>query len=216
MRMIIAASAAAAVLLTSGVSSVTDAARAAPTTVPVQVTKRIVVRPVTATGRPAAGFTVARESIPGFACDGGASAGAVDPDIRFCGFSATYTVACWKSTNHTVLCLRDPASRRLVRIRYDGGFTHVAAPRRPTPQSLRLGNGEYCTIRDGGAWSIAVRHPFWVGDYSCTRDAVYGPPNGDGVDRSHPLWTVYTLAPSGRGPVTRRRVLTAYFVGTAR
>ena len=206
----------AAVLSVSGMSVASAAAPTSRAAAAVQVTKRVVVRPVHANGSPARGFTVSKESFPDFTCDQGASTVAVDANIRFCGSSLTYTVACWKSAKHTVLCLRDPASKKLVRIRYTGHFSHVAAPKRVTPQALRLGNRAYCMIRGGGAWPTPVRHPSWVGYYSCAKGAVYGPPNGDGINRSHKLWTVYTLAASGEGPASKRRVLTAYYVGTAR
>src|SRR5689334_1225626 len=113
-------------------------------------TQKIVVRPVHANGTPAAGYSVTNESIPGLSC-GGSSPSAVDDNIVYCSPSAAYTVSCWKSRNHTVLCLRDPLKKHLVRIHYSGGIAPTHAPNRPTPQAITLFNGSYCMIRDGGA-----------------------------------------------------------------
>ena len=139
-------------------------------------------------GTPVAGYTVSHESIPDFTCSGN-SAGAVDPDIEWCGFSSTGTVACWKSSNHTVLCLHDPMRKHLVRIRYQGAFSAVAAPHHPSPQSLVLHSGNYCLVRDGGAWSDIVGHPSWYCTYGCRHDAIYGG-SGDGINRSVNPWRV--------------------------
>jgi hypothetical protein len=179
-------------------------------------TQRVVVRPVHANGTPVAGYTVTKEKIPGFACTDGASTVAVSPNIRYCGFSATYTVACWKSANHTVLCLRNPRVKSLVRIAYTGTFTPVAKPKLPSPQAIGLFNGGYCTIRDGGAWGYVQGHPNWYGTYGCRRVAVYGP-GRDGIDRSVNPWRVHTVSsPTGTpGSIVNRRVRTAYYVGTA-
>src|SRR3954469_4948617 len=181
-------------------------------------TQRVVVRPVHANGTPVHGYTVTREDEgSGFLCRN-ASWSAVDPNIYFCGWSASNTVSCWKSTNHTVLCLRDPRVKQLVRIRYDGTITHVAARRRPSPQELLLGIGNKCLIRIGGAWASPPAQPTWVGWYFCWGHFgdVYGPRGGDGINRSHSQWTVYTTDPIRTRTITTRRVAIAYYVGTAR
>lgn len=178
-------------------------------------TQKIVVRPVHSNGTPVAGYSVSHESIPGFTCSG-ASSGAVDPNIEWCGYSATYTVACWKSSNHTVLCLRDPMRKHLVRIRYQGAFIPAAAPRHPSPQALALFSGNYCTVRDGGAWSDIAGHPNWYGTYGCQGNAVYG--TGDGINRSVDPWTVHLVNnPANNTPhaIVVRAVMRAFYVGTA-
>src|SRR4051794_14487736 len=152
-----------AVLLAAFVAPVT--AVAAPAAVPTH-TVRVVVRPVHANGRPVHGYHVTRETISGFTC-ARVSRVAVDKDIRLCGFSYLNTVACWKSRNHTVLCLRRPWVKELARIRYTGRFRPVAAPRQAVPQALRLGSGNRCLVRSGGAWSTVTGHPHWVGAYVC-------------------------------------------------
>lgn len=174
-------------------------------------TGRVVVRPVTASGTAADGFTVRRVSGPASCEDQAATA--VDPGIDICFPSALYVPSCWKSSNHTVLCLRNVTDTRLVRVRYSGTFVRHAAVRRPSPQGLRLTNGAVCGIRVGGAWGQAPGHPDWVGFYSCSNGAVYGPPDGDGVDRSHAQWRVHVLRADGT--VVTRTVATATYVGTA-
>jgi hypothetical protein len=196
--------------LTLGLSVVAaTAATAAP------ATQKIVVRPVHSNGHPVTGYKVSTEKISGFTCDEGSSPVAVDPDISFCGFSATYTVACWKSTNHTALCLRNPLTKALVRIRYQGAFNKVAAPKHPSPEELRLGNSSLCSIRDGGAWGAPKQHPDWIGYDSCAKGAVYGPDTGDGIDRTHAAWTVHVFGGSLKGPGKVETVTKAYYVGTA-
>jgi hypothetical protein len=203
------------------VTAVTRAAtaHAQPAPRPSAGTHRVVVRPVTSQGRPMRGYRVVNETIPGFICNDGPSPAAVSPNIRFCGSSATNTVACWKSaTPSTVLCLRDPQGRTLVSIKAAGRFAAIAATNHPVPQSLLLDNGTHCLIRDGGAWSAVPGHASWVGWYYCAGAAnVYGPRTGDGIDRAEPTWTVHIVETSAGKPATisRHLVKTAYYVGTA-
>jgi hypothetical protein len=178
-------------------------------------TQKVVVRPVHSNGRPVSGYRVSTEQIDGFTCNEGSSPVAVDPDISFCGYSATYTVACWKSTHHTALCLRNPLKKALVRIRYTGAFNQVDAPAKPTPEGLRLGNSAFCSIRDGGAWGAPKQHPSWIGYDSCGKGSVYGPDTGDGINRSHAAWRVHVFGGSLKGPGTVETVRKAYYVGTA-
>jgi hypothetical protein len=180
-------------------------------------TARVVVRPVHADGRPVAGWHVVKESIPDFQCNGGASVSAVDPNIVFCGYSATYTPSCWKSANHTALCLRDPRSHTLYRIAYVGRFVGAAALRHRSPQAITLRDHGYCQIRVGGAWSSPPQHPLWYGTYGCATSGVYGP-TGDGINRTVNPWQVHVWDgnnPNGSAHIVLDRVRTAYFVGTA-
>ncbi len=177
-------------------------------------THHVVVRPVDASGNPAAGWTVNRERRSSVSCDGAAPA-AVDDDILICFPSAEYLPACWKSHHHTALCLRDARTHSLVRVNYAGGFGTATAPEQPSPQDLDLAHGQKCGIRVGGAWGQLPSHPHWVGFYSCTKGSVYGSPSGDGVNRSHPRWTVHVWKSGTKDTVITRGVDTAYFVGTA-
>jgi hypothetical protein len=177
-------------------------------------TTRITVRPVTSTGDPVPGYSVSDEPQVSFSCTGQSSPVAVSPNIRFCGYSATNTVACWKSSvPATVLCLRNPLVRKLVRVKYTGEFAPTSAPAHPSPQALVLDDDNRCQIRDGGAWDSVPSQPTWVGWYYCADGAdVYGPIAGNGIDQTLPTWTVRTVAD---GEITTHSVTTGYFVGTA-
>lgn len=184
---------------------------------PPAATKVVYVRPVTVSGRPAAGWSVTRESGT-VTCDGTAPS-SVNPGIASCYPTAYGLRACFGSARHTVLCVRDPHVKELVRIRYSGAYPVVEGPRTPQPAALDLADGRTCLLRVGGAWSSPAQHPQWVGFDSCSRKAdVYGSGNGDGLDRSSRAWTVkmwrYGPDPDGRRLVTRR-VTRAYVVGVA-
>ena len=181
-------------------------------------TARRTVRPVTAAGTPAPGYRVV-SSPWRVSCGSGAAFAAVDPNIRLCGPTAYDAPACWKSTGHTVLCLRNPLTHTLYRFRYTGAFTPVAVPHHPRPQALRLAAGGSCQIRIGGAWTVPTGvHHNWLGFYSCSKGRdVYGPSSGDGINRSGPRWrvTLYTRAGLPGQRSTTSPVATAYYVGTA-
>jgi hypothetical protein len=177
-------------------------------------THRVVVRPVDATGHPATGWSVHRERGVEVQCDGPAPA-AVDDGIGICFPAAEYLPACWRSHHHTVLCLRDARTHKLVRLRYTGSFGSPTVPARATPQDLDLTGGQRCSIRVGGAWGQLPSHPNWLGFYSCTNGSVYGPASGDGIDRSDPVWTVHVWKSGTRQRVVTRGVATVYYVGTA-
>lgn len=177
-------------------------------------THKVVVRPVDGNGDAVTGWTVKREPKSSVSCDGAAPA-AVDDGILECFPSAEYLPACWKSHHHTALCLRDARTTTLVRVHYTGGFPSATAPTRPSPQGLDLAGGQKCGIRVGGAWGQLPSHPRWVGFYSCSKGSVYGSPNGDGVHRGQPVWTVHVWKSGTKQRVATFGVDTAYFVGTA-
>jgi len=203
----------AACLITGsvGIAATTAGADAAPAP-SVPHTRQVVVRPVTAAGAPAPGWTVRHEK-GGAAC-WGASSSAVSDGITACGPSALYLPSCWHSGARGLLCLRDPGERVLVRIRLQGAYPTARAPHVPVPQELVLGDGEHCEIRVGGAWGTVPGHPRWLGFYSCDHGALYGPPRSSGIDRSHPRWQVNEV--SARGVIHHRVVRKAVDVGTAR
>lgn len=181
---------------------------------PTAVTHFVYVRPVTAAGRPVRGWTVERE--PGRVDCSGPSPSAVNPDIVSCYPTVMSLRACWKSADHTVLCVRDAREHTLVRVHYTGRFPSVDAPAEPAPMNLALTHADRCLIRNGGAWGAPPEHPRWIGFYSCEGDgSVYAPPRSrDGIDRSEALWSV-RLWRSRRDDIVRRDVRTVYYVGTA-
>ena len=179
-------------------------------------TQRVVVRPVTASGHAAPGWQVKAMS-GSVSCDS-ASAGAVSNGIAYCGPSADYAVACWHAaTTSRVYCLPDPRKHTLWRIRLDGAFPRVTAPRHPSPQALATRVGGYYLVRDGGAGPMLAKHPTWVSQYYGANNGrfVGGPRSTDGVNRRHPAWFVTTFrTPNQQG--LRQAVARAYYVGTAR
>ena len=180
-------------------------------------TTTVVLRPVTAAGYPAPGFTAVLEPSGQVTCGPSTdpSPSAVDSDILSCSPDAEYAVACWPSHSAGyVLCLRDPWSTKLAQIAAVG-TPKVAAPAKPQPLGMMLSNGTRCTIRDGGAWNGLAGHPGWYGTYPCGSDqAVWGQGSASGIDSAHQQWTVSTAPLGGNGPLVVRTVTTAYFVGT--
>jgi hypothetical protein len=207
---------AAAVLVLAGSSGL----KAAAATTVAAPTVKVVVRPVTSTGHVRAGFTVTGEPSGSVDCSfRDPSPGAVSPNIEFCAPSAEYAVACWKAAApHRVLCMRDPRTKHVVRIPRSGAFaaTGVAAARLRAPLGMRLRDGDYCSIRDGGAWGQLPGHPNLFGTYACRHDgAVWATANAahQGVNESQPSWTVHT-AHFGSSHLATRHVAKAWFVGT--
>ncbi|HEU5008095.1 MAG TPA: hypothetical protein VFT67_14055 [Jatrophihabitantaceae bacterium] len=185
---------------------------------PLLHTDKVVVRPVHRDGRPVHGYRVVGEHHQGFTCEFHSPV-SVSSGVAWCGSSADATIACWKSQHHTVLCLRDPRLRELVRIRYSGTFRPGQAVNHPIPEALVLRNDNYCTVRIGGAWGTVAKHPNWIGYYSCSHAvSVYGPRSlSGGIDRSVNPWRVHLVTFRGDDQLIRTgRVAAAYYVGTAK
>ena len=177
-------------------------------------THRVVVRPVDKSGKAVSGWTVTSQKGLTVSCSGAAAA-SVSTGILECYPTVDYLPACWKSTNHTALCLRNARKHSLVRVTYRGSWAAAAAPKRPSPQDLTLGQGQPCQLRIGGAWGVLPSHPEWQGFYSCSKGSVYGPAKGDGINRAHQPWTVHLWKSGTKQDVVVRQVATAYYVGTA-
>jgi hypothetical protein len=200
----------------------TRSGSARPTPAP-PLTRQVVIRPVTAAGRVAAGFTLApsQDSKGELICSGpdadtGPSGAAVDDGIVACGPSSSYALACWNGRlPRTALCLRDPWQRTVVRLAVRDPMPAVAAaPRVASPLGLELSDGTRCARRSGGAWVQPAGYPQLVGTYLCTGGrTLWGAYPPDGIDRTHGLWTVRVW--SGTGSLRTMPVRTVYFVGTA-
>jgi hypothetical protein len=183
-------------------------------------TVKVVVRPVTAAHHASPGYSVTGAPSGQVDCSPPPfpSPGAVSRNIEFCSPSSAYAVACWKAAaRHHVLCMDNPRSRHLVRIRRTGVFAPTGLPPRAqrAPLEMRLGNGALCKIRDGGAWGQLPGHPKLFGTYFCTGNvAVWAKADKHwGVNESSPTWTVRTAKFTSHHLVTRR-VVKAWFVGT--
>lgn len=164
---------------------------------------------------------------------------AVDANIMFCSPGAPSTaLACWKAAVPAhALCLQDPWSRQLTE--WPAGFTTATrtatAPDQPQPLGLLLSDGEHCLIRYRDFYGRPAQQPTMLAIYICgkvdPRGFTLGPvdvwaPGKDGmntswqdlgtkgIDRSTPTWTVQVG--SVDGPLSVRRVITAYYLGTKR
>jgi len=208
---------AATLLLAAGVGVPAEPAGASAHRYP--ATQKSIIRPVNAAGFARAGYRVMPEPSGGVDCSfPDPSPGAVSPNIEFCSPSAAYAVACWKAAAaHKVLCMRDPRVRQLARIQRLGPFapTGLAPASDRAPLSMVLGNGAYCTIRDGGAGPERAGHPRWVATYYCDNGGIVWMRPGarhQGVFEGAPSWTVIVAGTSG--PIFARHALRAWFVGT--
>lgn len=186
----------------------------------VTATTRTIVRPVTSSGHVAAGFTLHLEPNGSVNCSlRFPSPGAVSPNIEFCGPAAEYAIACWKAAlAHHALCMRVVNGRDVYRIPLDGSFapTAIAPVKYRAPLLMKLGDGDFCLIRDGGSLGSLTGHPNLHGTYGCLHDGVVWASTSArhfGVDESHPLWRVRT-APAGNHNLVTKVVAQGWFVGT--
>jgi len=184
-------------------------------------TVQVVVHPVMSTGHPNSAYTVQRGQGKIDCSFPSPSPGARSKNVEFCSPSYEYAIACWKaSAAHHALCIRDPHSTKLTKLKLMGKFAHTKlAPKKDrAPLRLVLSDGTVCLIRDGGAWGVLKSHPKWYGTYSCDHHGVvWSPPNANhwGVVESHASWTVRTASGAGKGKVVTRHIKRAYFVATA-
>lgn len=183
---------------------------------PTQIT---VVRPVNASGHAAIGFHVLSEPTGAVNCNfPNPSPAAVSPNIEWCNPSAEYAVACWKAAAaNKVLCMRNPRHKRLVRIQRVGPFapTGLAPAEERAPLSMALANGDYCSIRGGGAGPIRTDHPQWVATYYCDSGKIVWMRPGAhhyGVNEVLDSWIV--IVAGSTGPIFARYLTRAWFVGT--
>ena len=143
------------------------------------------------------------------------SPSAVTGNIYSCGPTAASADACWPSpAAFVMLCLPDPWNRQLTQQQATTTVHPVAPAPRPDPIGLELSDGDHCRLRNGGAWGTPQQHPDWVGWYSCQkRQAIWGPRDTSGIDRSSTHWTVQ--AGNETGPLSTLTVTKAYFLTTA-
>lgn len=209
-------------LVIAGVAAVTMSATSAGATAArhtVTRTTRIVLRPVTTAGHPAPGYSRTVEHGPGVDCTyPQASPAAVDANIVYCSPDSAYAIACWRAAApHRVLCLRNARVRTVASIYRSGAMARTHPYPVPAPLDLVLGNGKYCSIRDGGAGASLSGHPRWAAYYYCQGNvAIWAPMNARnwGVDRTRAVWTVKVARFDGTGGLVTRAVARAWFVGT--
>ncbi len=187
-----------------------DGGGAAPSA-PTQVSA---LRPVTASGQPAAGWSVTPAG--SVRCGGDQDMSAVSPDIYSCGASAENLLGCWRSAMpQTLLCLRDAASRELFSYTDPEALAEVAPPALPLPVQVTLDDGTTCGIRIGGAASSQQEVPGVVPYYFCGGDAsraLWAPPSSDPFARGG-TWTAQYGGVTG--PLTQHAVVSAVVLATA-
>jgi len=183
----------------------------------------LTLRPVTADGKVASGWTVAEDSQRGdIDCSfNSASPSAKNGDIYYCSPSAAMADACWVGEGRdSMLCLSDPMKRQVVRIWLEG--TTGRGPSGPaeytgTPLPIRLDldDGVKCRLRNGGSWGRQEQNPDLVGFYGCDKgEVVWDRPSSTGIRQQAKIWTVRVGKESGG--LATAKVRTAYYVGTDR
>ncbi len=204
-------------LVVAGVAAPAGGAAPAPRHT-LSATAQVVVRPVSSSAKVTPGYQVTNESNSTLDCTSpSASPAAVDPDILACGPDSEYAVACWLSrTPHRTLCLRDVRKKKLVSIKRSGVMAQTLPYVTRGPLALTLGDGTYCTIRDGGAGAELHSHPNYGAYYYCQNNqSIWAPMNAKnwGIDRSQAVWTTRTASSSGNGSLRTRNVAKVWFVG---
>lgn len=161
-------------------------------------------------GGPAPGWTVTDELDTTADC-GQPSGSAVSDGIQACSPSAAWAVACWPKGDGSVLCLRDPWDRTLVRYPANNTDVAVTALPDPAPLAIALDDGRHCFIRTGGAWGSYEPDPELLGAYSCTpqSDEQFVWAGDRTFNEDSPAWTVQVGGTSG--PLQTRTVTEAYF-----
>lgn len=187
------------------------------------MTRQIVVRPVTASGQLAPGWSARAQDLT-ITCSGALrSPVAQSNDVLYCSPSAASAIACWHAAAPSyAYCLTDPRSHTVNRFRLQDSAFPAPHPSElpPAPAALDLIDGSRCSVRIGGAAARLGVHPDWVPYYFCGSGediAVWAPTNAPtgGVLPGDGVWTVQTSATDGSKPLQTVGVGTAYFVGTA-
>lgn len=177
-------------------------------------TKLQTLRPVTADGHVADGFTVGR--FDGSSCSAGSSEPKVsnDPRVHTCLPGSTGCIAAAKTD--MLYCMRYDSRTELIQVRADSGIR----PQRNTtpllPMYVDLADGQSCSIRVGGAASESKVNPDWVPYYFCgdgASVALWAPMNSaTPFDRGSDTWTVEVGTVDKAEKVAVRA---AYYVGVA-
>ena len=142
------------------------------------------------------------------------SPAAVSRNIYSCGPTAASADVCWPASDQDLLCMNDPWTKELHRVRARTTPSPVSPKDVPEPVALLLDDGTQCRLRNGGAWS--GRDDGYDGAYSCNADGVVlAQGHIEPIDRSAPAWTVKTgeLGPPGTSlpPPSTHSVVTAWF-----
>lgn len=182
----------------------------APTT-PV-ATQIVVLRPVTANGAPAPGYTVG--SVPIQTVEKcGASFYTQDANVYGCSPTSANAIACLKSTGGTLLCLTSPQSHVLIRVRPSDTLPLASAPASPLPLGVSLTSGAQCSAYYNGT-NPGAGNLFAA--YGCDQDVgIFASIFLHPFDVSSAQWTAQLFNADGSGSERTGYVQTAYYVGAA-
>lgn len=181
---------------------------------PQEPTKVVNVVAVTASGDPAAGYTVTENYEISDDCT--ASRAAVAQDVVSCGGPPAGADVCWIAAGRTtLLCGTAPWEKSLRRITLPSRLGVITADEKPLPWGLELANGARCQLRNGGSWP--GRADDYVGYYRCDQESIFvvGKQDHAPVDQAGTTWTALVGGLSADNaefpPPTKTRVVTAYF-----
>lgn len=186
-------------------------------------TEQISVMAVGPDGQPINGY---RESSPEGnvvtveACDPSPSATA--DNVYSCSPSAAGAGTCWPSTPGSLLCVNNPWTKTMHRVKYNGSLPPVQPTATPDPFALTLDDGTQCRLRNGGAGggrADGYVAAYYCGDPYANVNVLCLPSQGAGscIDRSSATWTV-KVGPLGTPdavypPPQTRAVTSAWFAG---
>lgn len=176
-------------------------------------TEIVTLRPVTAAGEPAAGWSVTPGGSTPVAC-GYPSPAATGNGIHYCSPTSSSADVCWpRPGGATVLCLIEPWQQTLYENPAQDAAVAVTAVAEPIPLALELADGTRCRLRNGGSWSARTDDDSLAGFYYCDGDAsvVWGTQGGSPFDAATDTWTV--RVGTSTGPLRTVPVETAYFAG---
>ncbi|GAA4535927.1 hypothetical protein H7J89_24610 [Mycobacterium paraffinicum] len=186
-------------------------------------TQQISVMAVGPDGQPMNGY---RESTPAGnvvtveGCE--PSPSAMADNVYSCSPSAAGAGTCWPSTPGSLLCVNNPWTKTMHRVKYNGSLPPVQPTATPEPFALTLDDGTQCRLRNGGAGggrADGYVAAYYCGDPYANISVLWLPSQGAGscIDRSSATWTV-KVGPLGTPdtvypPPQTRAVMEAWFAG---
>lgn len=150
------------------------------------------------------------------------SPSATADNVYSCSPSAAGAGTCWPSTPGSLLCVNNPWTKTMHRVKYQGSLPPVQPTATPEPFALTLDDGTQCRLRNGGAGG--GRADGYVAAYYCADpyanvNVLWLPSQGAGscIDRSSATWTV-KVGPLGTPdtvypPPQTRAVTEVWFAG---
>jgi len=189
---------------------------------PHTATRQVTLRPVTAAGTVAPGYSLRAGTVRIDCSSGQPSPVATSGAVLYCQPSAAAAIACWQAADRThAYCLTDARATTVTEYPLRGRFgSPRPAETEPVPMAMDLADGTRCAVRVGGAAARLAAHPDWVPYYYCGRgdvSAVWAAPYDPhgGILTGDGPWEVRLGSAGGTGSLRTLTVRTAYFVATA-